>query len=136
MLSNLVGNALKFTPEGGQVEIGCTSMEQELRFVVSDTGAGIPPDQIQHIFGRFWQAKDRDTRGIGLGLPIVRGIVEAHGGRVWVESEVGQGARFYFTVPMAGGGDGVGEEKSDGLDGIEAWHLDPADLQRHATANL
>jgi len=99
VLSNLVGNALKFTPEGGSVEIGCISLGDDLRFVVSDTGPGIPPDQIPHVFGRFWQAADQDTRGIGLGLSIVRGVVEAHGGRVWVESNVGKGARFYFTVP-------------------------------------
>jgi signal transduction histidine kinase/DNA-binding response OmpR family regulator len=101
VLSNLVGNALKFTPDGGRVEIGCVPLDDELRFCVSDTGPGIPPDQIPHIFGRFWQAADRDTRGIGLGLSIVRGIVEAHGGRTWVESELGKGARFYFTVPAS-----------------------------------
>lgn len=99
VLSNLIGNALKFTPEGGSVQIGCEPLGGELRFVVADTGPGIPPDQIPHVFGRFWQAADRDTRGIGLGLSIVKGIVEAHGGRVWVESSVGEGARFYFTIP-------------------------------------
>jgi signal transduction histidine kinase/DNA-binding NarL/FixJ family response regulator len=99
VLSNLVGNALKFTPEGGSVEIGCIPLGEELRLVISDTGPGIPPDQIPHVFGRYWQAADRDTRGIGLGLSIVRGIVEAHGGRVWVESKTGIGTRFYFTVP-------------------------------------
>ncbi|HEY0022919.1 MAG TPA: ATP-binding protein [Longimicrobium sp.] len=99
VLSNLVGNALKFTPAGGSVEIGCIPLGEELRLVVSDTGPGIPPEQIPHVFGRYWQAAKGDRRGIGLGLSIVRGIVEAHGGRVWVESSVGSGARFYFTVP-------------------------------------
>jgi signal transduction histidine kinase len=98
VFSNLVGNALKFTPEGGQVRIGCDLIPGELRVSVSDTGPGIPRDQIPHIFGRLWQASDHDMRGIGLGLSIVRGIVEAHGGRVWVESEEGQGTSFYFTL--------------------------------------
>jgi signal transduction histidine kinase/DNA-binding NarL/FixJ family response regulator len=104
VLSNLVGNALKFTPEGGRVIIECAPLGEEVRFGVCDTGPGIPRDQIPHIFGRFWQASDRDTRGIGLGLSIVRGIVEAHQGRTWVESEVGEGARFYFTLPAGPAG--------------------------------
>jgi signal transduction histidine kinase len=68
---------------------------------VSDTGPGIPPDQIPHIFGRFWQGKHGDRRGVGLGLSIVKGIVEAHEGRVWVESRLGAGSDFIFTVPIA-----------------------------------
>ena len=98
VLSNLVGNALKFTPRGGRIEIVCEVVEDELRFAVADTGVGIAPDQLPHVFGRFWQASDRDTRGIGLGLSIVRGIVETHGGRVWVESEQGKGSTFFFTL--------------------------------------
>jgi signal transduction histidine kinase len=101
VLSNLLGNALKFTPEGGQVRVNCEPLPGELRISVSDTGPGIPRDQIPHIFGRLWQASDKDMRGIGLGLSIVRGIVEAHGGRVWVESEAGQGTTFYFTLRLA-----------------------------------
>jgi signal transduction histidine kinase/DNA-binding response OmpR family regulator len=101
VLSNLVGNALKFTPHGGRVRVECELGEGAVRFTVSDTGAGIPPDQIPHIFGRFWQASDADRRGIGLGLSIVRGLIDAHGGRVWVESDVGVGSRFYFTLPVA-----------------------------------
>jgi signal transduction histidine kinase/DNA-binding response OmpR family regulator len=101
VLSNLVGNALKFTPEGGQVRIRCETVEEGVRFAVSDTGPGIPADQIPYIFGRFWQARDGDTRGVGLGLSIVRGIVDNHKGRVWVESTVGQGATFFFTLPFA-----------------------------------
>jgi signal transduction histidine kinase len=98
VLSNLVGNALKFTPAGGRIEIVCEQVEDEVWFAVADTGPGIPTDQIPLLFGRFWQASDRDARGIGLGLSIVRGIVETHGGRVWVESELGKGATFFFTI--------------------------------------
>ena len=101
VLSNLIGNALKFTPRGGHVRVGVALAAGDLRIAVSDTGPGIPPDQIPHVFGRFWQASDADRRGIGLGLSIVRGIVDAHGGRVWVESEVGAGSTFYFTLPLA-----------------------------------
>jgi signal transduction histidine kinase/DNA-binding response OmpR family regulator len=98
VLSNLIGNALKFTPRGGRIEVICEAVEDEVRFAVADSGPGIPPEQIPHIFDRFWQARDSDTRGIGLGLSIVRGIVETHGGRVWVESEPGNGATFFFTI--------------------------------------
>jgi signal transduction histidine kinase len=71
-----------------------------LHFAVSDTGPGIPPDQLPHIFGRFWQANRKDRRGIGLGLAIAKGIVEVHGGRIWVESQLGEGSNFYFTIPV------------------------------------
>jgi signal transduction histidine kinase len=102
VLSNLVGNAIKFTPKGGCVTIRAQrESEKEVRVAVSDTGPGIPPDQIPHIFGRFWQGKRTDRRGVGLGLAIVKGIVEAHEGRVWVESRLGVGSDFIFTVPIA-----------------------------------
>jgi signal transduction histidine kinase len=100
VLSNLVGNALKFTPPDGRVTIGCVLLEREARFSVVDTGPGISPEEIPHIFGRFWQANQNDGRGVGLGLAIAKGLVEGHGGRIWVESTVGEGARFYFTIPM------------------------------------
>ena len=102
VLSNLVGNALKFTPPGGRVRIACARQDDALRISVSDTGAGIPADQLPHVFGRFWQASDADRRGIGLGLSIVAAIVDAHGGRVWVESEPDVGSTFHFTLPVAG----------------------------------
>jgi len=101
VLSNLVGNAIKFTPPGGRVWIEIEPMGTEVRIAVGDTGPGIPADQVPHIFGRFWQANRTDRRGIGLGLAIAKGIVEAHGGRIWVESRVGEGSRFIFTLPMA-----------------------------------
>jgi len=101
VLSNLVGNAVKFTPRQGRITVSADLLETEVRFAVIDTGPGIPPEQVPHIFGRFWQARSSDRRGIGLGLAIAKGIVEAHGGRIWVESQVGVGSTFYFTLPTA-----------------------------------
>jgi PAS domain S-box-containing protein len=100
VLSNLVGNALKFTPPGGRVAIQCKVEASEARFAVIDTGPGIPPEEIPHVFGRFWQASSQDQRGVGLGLAIAKGLVEGHGGKIWVESTVSEGARFYFTIPI------------------------------------
>ena len=102
VLSNLVGNAVKFTPRDGRVTVCAERLDGEVRFCVIDTGPGIPAEQLPHIFGRFWQAKTSDRRGIGLGLAIAKGIVEAHNGRIWVESHVGLGSTFYFTLPIAG----------------------------------
>jgi signal transduction histidine kinase len=101
VLSNLVGNAVKFTPRDGRITVCAERLESEVRFAVIDTGPGIPTEQLPHIFGRFWQAKTSDSRGIGLGLAIAKGIVEAHNGRIWVESHVGLGSTFYFTLPAA-----------------------------------
>jgi signal transduction histidine kinase len=109
IVSNLVGNAVKFTPEGGTVTLACAPATGEVRFSVTDTGPGIPPEQVPHIFGAFWQARHADRRGLGLGLSIARGLVEAHGGRIWVESEPGRGASFVFTLPLA-------ETESDPVD--------------------
>jgi signal transduction histidine kinase len=103
VLGNLVGNALKFTPAGGRIELGMETEGDEIRCYVTDTGPGIPPDQLPHVFDRFWQARRTDRRGLGLGLAIVQGLVEAHGGRVWAESEPGRGTRFQFTLPRAPG---------------------------------
>jgi signal transduction histidine kinase/CheY-like chemotaxis protein len=99
VVSNLVGNAVKFTPEGGAVTLSCEPDGEEVRFAVADTGSGIEPEQLPHIFGAFWQARHADRRGLGLGLSIARGFVEAHGGRIWVESEPGRGTTFFFTLP-------------------------------------
>jgi signal transduction histidine kinase len=101
VLSNLVGNAVKFTPRNGRISVTAECADGEVRFGVIDTGPGIPAEQLPHIFGRFWQAKPSDRRGIGLGLAIAKGIVEAHSGRIWVESNVGLGSTFYFTLPTA-----------------------------------
>jgi PAS domain S-box-containing protein len=101
VLSNLVGNAVKFTPRDGRITVCAESGDGEVLFSVIDTGPGIAAEQLPHIFGRFWQAKTSDHRGIGLGLAIAKGIVEAHNGRIWVESHVGLGSTFYFTLPAA-----------------------------------
>jgi signal transduction histidine kinase len=101
VLSNLVGNAIKFTPAGGHIVLRARPGKNEVSFVVADTGPGIAPDALPHIFGRLWQGNRSDRRGIGLGLTIAKGIVEAHGGRIWVESQLGAGSSFYFTVPVA-----------------------------------
>jgi signal transduction histidine kinase len=72
-----------------------------VRFAVADTGPGIPQEQLPHVFDRFWQAQTGDRRGAGLGLAIARGIVQAHGGQMWAESKVGEGATFFFTLDVA-----------------------------------
>ena len=101
VLSNLIGNAVKFTPRDGRITVCAEKVDGEIRFAVIDTGPGIPAEEVPHIFGRFWQSKPSDRRGIGLGLAIAKGIVEAHQGRIWVESSVGLGSTFYFTLPIA-----------------------------------
>ena len=101
ILSNLVGNAIKFTPERGSISIEAHGAGHEVRFLVRDTGQGISEEELPHIFDRFWQGQRKNRVGIGLGLSIVRGLVEAHGGRLWVESKIGAGTTFFFTLPLA-----------------------------------
>lgn len=101
VFENLLGNAVKFTGPGGRVTLGAAPREGEILFWVSDTGVGISADDLPRVFDRFWQSKENAHRGAGLGLPIVKGIVEAHGGRAWVESAPAKGSTFYFTVPVA-----------------------------------
>lgn len=101
LIGNLLSNAIRFTPPGGQIQIASATHGDEARCCVTDTGPGIPPDQIPHVFDRFWQAARGDGGGLGLGLAIVQGIATAHGGRVWAENEPGKGARFVFTLPLA-----------------------------------
>jgi len=100
ILSNLVGNAVKFTPPGGTITMAAEAEDGAVRFRVSDTGTGIRPEHIPHLFDRFWQARGTDRRGLGLGLAIARGIAEAHGGALVVESTVGKGSTFQFTLPL------------------------------------
>jgi signal transduction histidine kinase len=99
VLSNLVGNAAKFTPEGGRITVSAEAAGREVRFRVGDTGPGIEVRDLPHIFDRFWQARRVRRGGVGLGLAISKGIVEAHGGRIWARSAPGVGSDFYFTLP-------------------------------------
>ena len=101
VFSNLLGNALKFTPPGGAVEVGTALEGAHVGFWVKDTGLGIAPEKQPFVFERFWQGDRYDTRGVGLGLSICKSLVEAHGGRIWVESSPGAGSTFRFTLPVA-----------------------------------
>jgi signal transduction histidine kinase len=98
---NLMGNAIKFTPEGGWIKLSIESFEREIKICVRDNGPGIEEADIAHVFDRYWQAKQTAKRGSGLGLAISKGFVEAHGGKIWVESKIGFGSAFYFTVPKS-----------------------------------
>jgi signal transduction histidine kinase len=100
VLSNLAGNAIKFTPEGGCVTVSLDAADGEACFSVSDTGPGIAPEQLPHMFEQFWQANRAGRHGAGLGLAIAKGIVEAHDGRIEVRSQLGVGTTFAFTVPL------------------------------------
>jgi PAS domain S-box-containing protein len=101
VLSNLVGNAIKFTREGGFITLRTERDDSAVRFLVSDTGQGVSEEHLPHLFDRYWQAKKDGRLGIGLGLSIAKGIVEAHGGKIWAESTVGKGTTFCFTLRAA-----------------------------------
>jgi signal transduction histidine kinase len=98
VLGNLIGNALKFTPAGGRITVRAEEQETGIGFAVDDTGSGIAPEHLAHLFDRYWSG---DSRGIGLGLYIARSIVRGHGGDIGVRSAPGAGSSFYFTVPRA-----------------------------------
>jgi signal transduction histidine kinase len=103
VLSNLIGNAIKFTPAKGQIRVRCArtgSESKDVQVSVSDTGPGIAPEKIKTIFERFSQINSQDRRGIGLGLYIAKMMVEEHSGRIWVESKLGEGSTFHFTLPL------------------------------------
>jgi len=101
VLGNLIGNAIKFTPDGGGVQVTAERSDDEVLFAVRDTGVGVSPKQLPHVFDRFWQATPKARLGSGLGLTIAKGVVEALGGRIWVESRPGAGTAFFFTLPRA-----------------------------------
>ena len=103
VLQNLLDNAIQYTPSGGKIKVSAVSDGEEVTFTVSDTGIGIPKVDQPRIFERFYRvdvARSREVGGTGLGLSIAKHLVEAHGGRIWVDSEVGQGSHFHFTVPV------------------------------------
>jgi len=100
VLSNLLGNALKFTPPGGAITVGAGRRGDEVVCFVADSGPGIPGEALPHLFDRFWRGDRTSREGAGLGLYISRGIVEAHGGRIWVHSS-GAGTQFFFALPAA-----------------------------------
>ncbi|HLV79881.1 MAG TPA: ATP-binding protein, partial [Chthonomonadaceae bacterium] len=104
-LINLLGNAIKFTPSGGRIEVSARRDEEgnAVLFAVQDTGEGIPKEAFQRIFDKFGQVEQRKAgrkMSTGLGLTFCKMVVEAHGGRIWVESELGQGSTFFFTLPL------------------------------------
>jgi two-component system phosphate regulon sensor histidine kinase PhoR len=102
VMANLLGNAVKYTPAGGQVTVRARQKDGTLQIDVVDTGRGIPSEALPHIFDRFYRVSDsEEAEGSGLGLSIARSIVEKHGGRIWVESKEGQGSTFAFTVPVS-----------------------------------
>jgi signal transduction histidine kinase len=103
VLTNLLGNALRYTPEGGRVDLSLRAEERTVLIRVSDTGSGIAAEDLPHVFDRFYRAdksRSREGGGSGLGLAIARSIVEAHGGRIWAESEIGKGTTIALTLPI------------------------------------
>jgi len=103
VLENLIGNAVKFTAAGGTIAVGAERNASEIKVWVKDSGSGIAPEQLPYIFDRFWQASATARHGIGLGLAICKATIEAHGGRIWAESELGVGTTLSFTLPVAVG---------------------------------
>ena len=101
VFENLIGNAIKFTDAGGCITVSAVAGDPDIVFRVQDSGHGIAPEHLPLLFDRFWQATKIGRQGAGLGLPITKGIVEAHGGRIWVESAPDRGSTFSFTIPKA-----------------------------------
>ena len=101
VLGNLIGNAIKFTPRGGRIALGARREGKEVRVWVTDQGPGIPEADLPCVFDPYWQASGTERLGAGIGLKIAKGLVEAHGGRIWVESRMGEGTTFSFTLSMA-----------------------------------
>ena len=100
-LSNLIGNSVKFSPTNSQIDVRAECRDHEVVVSVTDRGPGMTEEQLSHAFDRFWQSRRTDREGAGLGLAITRGIVEAHGGKIWAESKEGAGSTFHFTLPTA-----------------------------------
>jgi len=100
-LSNLVGNAIKFSSAGTKIVVVARKEDESVVIAVLDNGKGISPDQLPRVFDRYWQSSRTDRHGAGLGLAIAKGIVETHGGRIWIESKPGEGTTASFTLPLA-----------------------------------
>lgn len=100
VLWNLLGNAIKFTPEDGEISISAVESDNTIHFTVTDSGPGLTHDELPKVFDQFWQSAKTSQLGTGLGLTIAKGIVEAHHGKIWVESKSGEGCRFQFTIPI------------------------------------
>jgi PAS domain S-box-containing protein len=101
IIVNLLDNAIKFTPDRGIIKISAKRSGNAIEFSITDTGPGISQDQLPHVFDRYWQADRSSRKGAGLGLSIVLELVKVHGGKIWVESQIGQGSTFFFTLPAA-----------------------------------
>jgi signal transduction histidine kinase len=101
VFANLLGNGIKFAPEGSAVTVCADRKDDEVIFCVRDEGPGMGANELPHVFDRYWQGRGTERLGIGLGLAIAKAIVEAHGGRIWVESDIGKGSTFYFTLRRA-----------------------------------
>jgi signal transduction histidine kinase len=99
VLANLLGNAVKVMPGGGAIRLSVRAASGQVLFTVADTGPGIAAEDAAQIFERYWRGQNPGYEGTGLGLAIARGVVEAHGGRIWVESAPGEGAAFTFSLP-------------------------------------
>ena len=102
-VASFIGNAIKFTPRQGNIGISAMSNGEEIVFSVRDSGEGIAPEQLPHVFDRYWTQTENNPTGSGLGLYITQGIIQAHGGKIVAESEVGRGSEFRFTVPKVTG---------------------------------
>jgi signal transduction histidine kinase len=101
---NLISNAIKFCRPGDTVTVTGEPTDDHVLLSVADTGPGVEPELVPHLFEPYWSAPEHAKHGTGLGLYIAKGIVEAHGGRIWVESQPGAGARFFFTLPSRANG--------------------------------
>mgnify|MGYP005845770717 CR=1 FL=1 len=119
VLHNLLSNAVKYSPSGGLVLVRASVVRNEVRVSVADQGLGIPAEKLSRLFEMFYRAESeltRKVRGTGIGLAISKHIVESHGGRIWVESEVGRGSTFYFSLPL-----GSSQSRTDSPDGEGSW---------------
>jgi signal transduction histidine kinase len=132
-ITNLIMNAVKYTPTGGRIGIALTGDERGVCLTVRDTGIGIPPEHLAHIFDRFYRVdagRSRESGGSGLGLAIVRWVVEAHGGTVEVTSEVGKGSVFTVRLPLAKGG---GRSAEPAVDEVGEGAGEPVSIRSPAT---